>query len=163
MYAPFQTCNICTQFTSPGALQQRALAGRPYVQDRFLMRPALVVGSLDTARSLMAREGDDVEIGWPPSVRESMLMQCCGRCCAPCATPFTALHASRHWYPSLTSPIPFVNVRYYVIRPFCAGMLAGQHNVFLIKDREQHAALRRLLNPAFRQASDDVTARGGIQ
>lgn len=60
-----------------------------------------MLGDVSTARAVVATEGQDIEVGWPPSVR----------------------------------------------------LLAGQHNVFLVKDQAQHAALRRLLNPAFRQVS----------
>ncbi len=63
--------------------------------------PVLMLGDLNLAKDMMAKEGADIVVGYPPST----------------------------------------------------AALLGAKNVSVVTDRAQHAALRRLLNPAFRQVS----------
>lgn len=91
---------VCVQFTRAESLQARLLEGsRPYVLGSLLGTPMLMLGDVGLARALLAREGEDIVVGYPPSTQA----------------------------------------------------LLGQQQLTVVSDRGQHSALRRLLNPAFRQ------------
>lgn len=55
------------QFTSASAHQARTLGGRPYVEGCLLSMPTLMLGDVHLARDMMAKEGSDIMVGYPPS------------------------------------------------------------------------------------------------